>query len=136
MMLRRRGCACTLVWTLIASAILPAAASESSFPFGSELMLDTAPMRGTKRIPMLEVEDNGAATLDLWCVSARQQATIGDNTITFTPQPVPPAQCPPTLQSADEDLLALFAQVTGWRRSGDTVELLGAKTLRFHLMTN
>ena len=42
----------------------------------------------------------------------------------------------PERQSGDEDLLAALAQVTNWRRSGDVIELQGATTLRFRLMTN
>ena len=47
-----------------------------------------------------------------------------------------PAQCAPERQSGDENLLAALAQVTNWRRSGDVIELRGATTLRFRLMTN
>jgi heat shock protein HslJ len=132
----RWGFAGPLVGLILSSSLWPAAAADSSFPFGSELLLDIAPMPGTKRVPMLEVDENGAATIDLWCVSARQQATIDNNSITFTPQPVEHGPCAPALLSADEDLLATFAAVTSWRRSGDTLELLGATTLRFHPMTN
>ena len=69
---------------LISAALWPAAAGES-FPFGSELMLDTAPMHGSKRIPMLEIEDDGTASIDLWCTSLHAQATITDDSITIVP---------------------------------------------------
>jgi heat shock protein HslJ len=121
---------------LLASSLSPAAASESAFPFGSELMLDATPMRGSKRIPMLQIDDGGAAAIDLWCASVQAQATIGEGTITIAPGQVEPAQCPPDRVSRDQDLLAALAQVTSWRRSGDVIELLGATTLRFRLMTN
>src|SRR6516165_4929691 len=49
----------------------PLAAAADAFPFGTTLMLDVAPMRGSKRIPMLEIAENGAASSDLWCASAR-----------------------------------------------------------------
>jgi hypothetical protein len=32
--------------------------------------------------------------------------------------------------------LAVLAQVTNWRRTGELIELLGATPLRFRLMTN
>jgi hypothetical protein len=32
--------------------------------------------------------------------------------------------------------LAVLAQATNWRRRGDVIELLGATTLRFRLMSN
>ena len=120
---------------LFAAAFLPARASES-FPFGSELMLDTAPMRGSKRIPMLEIDENGAASIDLWCASARAQATVGDDTISIVPGDVAAASCEPARQAGDADLLTALGQVTGWRRNGDVIELSGATRLRFRLMTN
>ena len=111
-------------------------ASDRAFPFDRELMLDTAPMPGSKRVPIIEIAENGAASIDLWCVRARGQASIGGDSITIVAGPIEPVQCAPERQSADEDLLAALAQVTNWRRSGDVIELQGATTLRFRLMTN
>jgi hypothetical protein len=99
-------------------------------------VLDTAPMRGSKRVPILEIAENGAASIDLWCTSARGRANIAVDTITIVAEPAEPAQCAPKRQSGDESLLAALAQVTSWRRRGDVIELLGATTLRFRLMTN
>ncbi len=75
---------CWLVVILASAALWPAAAGES-FPFGSELMLDAAPMQGSKRIPMLEIEDDGTASIDLWCTSLHAQATIANDSITIVP---------------------------------------------------
>ena len=50
-------------------------AADSAFPFGTELMLDVEPLYGSKRIPMIEIEDNGTAAIDLWCSSVRASAT-------------------------------------------------------------
>ena len=125
----------SLAVLLFATAFLPARASES-FPFGSELMLDSAPMRGSKRIPMLEIDENGAASIDLWCASARAQATVGDDTISIVPGDVAAASCEPERQAGDADLLTALGQVTSWRRNGDVIELSGATRLRFRLMTN
>ncbi len=99
-------------------------------------MLDTAPMHGSKRVPILEIAENGAASIDLWCASARGQADVRADSITIVTEPAEPAQCVPERQSGDESLLAALAQVTSWRRHGDVIELLGATTLRFRLMTN
>ena len=132
----RRRFACGLVYALAASAISIAEASDNAFPFHRELMLDTAPMRGSKRVPILEIAENGAASIDLWCGSVRGQANVAADTITIVAEPAEPAQCPAERQSGDESLLAALAQVTGWRRRGDVIELLGATTLRFRLMTN
>ncbi|MGA8652095.1 MAG: META domain-containing protein [Xanthobacteraceae bacterium] len=116
--------------------ILPAAASERTFPYDRELMLDVAPMPGSKRVPIIEIDANGAASIDLWCTSLRGQATVGEDSISIVPGPVQPTQCVPDRQSGDENLLAALAQVTNWRRQGDVIELSGATTLRFRLMTN
>jgi hypothetical protein len=128
--------ACWLVWITFSSSILPVAASERAFPFDRQLMLDVAPMRGSKRIPILEIAEDGAATIDLWCTSVRAAATIGTDSITIVADAPQPAQCTPERQSSDDGLLAALAQVTNWRRSGEVVELIGATTLRFRLMTN
>jgi hypothetical protein len=136
----RRRFACRLALLILASALLPATANAQSFPFGSELMLDQAPMRGSKRVPMLEIEENGAASIDLWCASAPAEATVGGDSISIvlgqvanTPEA---AQCAPERQANDASLLAALAQVTAWRRQGDVIELFGPTPLRFRLMTN
>ena len=124
-----------------------ARAAGEPFPYGSELILDAAPMPGSKRIPMLEIEDDGTASIDLWCTSLHAQATVTDDTITIVPgQPaslIPgqsagdaQAHCDPDRQASDATLLAALAHVTAWRRSGDLVELSGPTTLRYRLMTN
>ena len=126
-----------LVGMVLLVLLGPAAASDASFPFGSELILDVAPMRGSKRIPMIEIDDNGAAVIDLWCASnVPAQATVGDNTIAIVPGPIAPTECTPERQSGDDDLLAALAQVTNWRRSGEAIDFSGATTLRYRLMTN
>jgi hypothetical protein len=93
-------------------------------------------MRGSKRIPMLEIAENGVASIDLWCASARAQAVVADNSISISLGDLQNAQCEPDRQSRDAELLAALAQVTNWRRNGEVVELLGATPLRFRLMTN
>jgi hypothetical protein len=122
---------CRALLVLLCLSFSPSlAAAGDSFPFGTTLMLDAAPMRGSKRIPMLEIADNGAASIDLWCASVRAQAVVADNLISIN------AQCEPDRQSRDAELLAALALVTNWRRNGEVVELLGATPLRFRLMTN
>ena len=99
-------------------------------------MLDAPPMPGTKRIPTLEIGANGGVSIDLWCGQLHGQANVGEDSISIVPGPANPAQCAPDRQSVDEKLLAALAQMTNWRRRGDIIELRGATTLRFHLMTN
>jgi hypothetical protein len=126
MLCLRRRSAALLAVVLLLNLMGPVFASDG-FPFGSELMLDAAPMHGSKRVPMIEIEEDGTASIDLWCASVRAQATVGD---------MQTAQCEPARQAGDADLLAALGQVTGWRRRGEVIELTGATTLRFRLMTN
>ncbi len=133
--LRRRS-ACCFVFAFLAGSLSPAAASETAFPFGSALVLDAAPLPGSKRLPMIEIDENGAAALNLWCSSVRGAANVADDTISIVPTTALPSQCTADQISRDADLLAQLAQVTGWRRQGDEIDLLGAATLRFRLMTN
>jgi len=145
MLCLRRRFACWLAVILAAAVSWPAVAGEG-FPFGTELMLDAAPMQGSKRIPMLEIEDDGTASIDLWCMSLRAQATVTDDSITIVPgaptslipgQPAAQATpCDPDRQASDAALVSALSQVTTWRRSGDRVELSGPTTLRYRLMTN
>jgi hypothetical protein len=114
----------------------PLATAGDSFPFGTTLILDAAPMRGSKRIPMLEIAENGAASIDLWCASARAQVVVADSSISISPGDLQNSQCEPDRQARDAELLAALSQVTNWRRHGDIVELLGVTPLRFRLMTN
>ena len=66
-----KRCYRNLLVLLCLSLPAPLATAGDSFPFGTTLMLDAAPMPGSKRIPMLEIAENGAASIDLWCASAR-----------------------------------------------------------------
>ena len=91
----RRCFAGYLVCALVSTSIWPAMASERVFPFDRELMLDTAPMPGSKRVPIIEIAENGAASIDLWCARARGQASIGGDSITIVAGPIEPAQCAP-----------------------------------------
>ena len=131
----RQRLAC-LLCAVVATLAWPAFASEQAFPFARELMLDVAPMRGSKRVPIIEIAENGAAVIQLWCASTSGQASIDKDSITITAGQVPPAQCEPERQTRDDDLLAALAQVSSWRRHGDVIELIGATKLRFRLMTN
>ena len=125
-----------LLVLLLSTVALPLASAGDSFPFGTTLMLDAAPMRGSKRVPMLEIAEDGSASIDLWCASARAQAVVADNSISISPGDLQNTQCEPDRQTRDAELLTALAQVTNWRRQGDVVELLGMTPLRFRLMTN
>lgn len=133
--LRRRFAVCCVL-AFFAASPFPALASDASFPFGSALVLDVPPQPGSKRVPMIEVEESGDVSLYLWCASVRGSAKVSDSTITIVPTTPLPSQCTPDQISRDAELLTQFSEVTGWRRQGDEVDLLGASTLHFRLMTN
>jgi len=135
LLLRRRSAVC-FVLALLAGLPLSASANETSFPFGRALVLDIQPLPGSKRVPMIEIEENGDASFYLWCASARGSASVGQDTISLTPTAALPSQCTQDQISRDADLLTQLSQMTGWRRQGDEVDLTGPATLRFRLMTN
>src|SRR6202046_2072837 len=78
--------------------------ADNAFPFGTELMLDVEPLYGSKRIPMIEIQDDGTAAIDVWCASAHASATVGESPITIVAEPAEPAQCTPERQSGDATL--------------------------------
>jgi hypothetical protein len=132
----RQMVACGFVCVAAIASPRGSAAVEATFPFDRDLVLDAAPMPGSKRVPILEIEAGGAASIDLWCVTVQAKASVGADTITIVPTAAQRGQCGPESIASDESLLAAIAQVTGWRRRGDVIELTGATTLRFRLMTN
>jgi heat shock protein HslJ len=127
---------------LIAAILLPAAvpgtaqAQAQEFPFGLEITLDASRMPGSKRIPSLDIGDNGEVVLELWCKGGKGQFSIAGNTIVFVPGTVENRSCPPERAQADDDLIAALGEAATWRRQGDFVSLVGAKTLRFRINTN
>jgi heat shock protein HslJ len=132
----RRLTTCWLFAAVVANSPLAALAAETAFPFGHELMLDGKPMRGTKRMPSLSIEQDGTAAIDLWCGSLRGRADVGNGTIAITPGERNSAQCDPDRVAGDDDLLDMLVHMTNWRRRGDVIELSCAAALRFRLMTN
>lgn len=118
---------------MLSSAVV---AQDSGFPFGSEMTLDAAPMRGSKRIPVLEIGHNGEAQLDLYCKRARGQFSVANDTVIFIAGNVEDASCPADRAQADDAVLAALQNATNWRRQGDYVSFVGSRTLRFHLNTN
>ena len=102
-----------------------AASAQSQFPFDSELILDVAPMRGSKRIPNMDVAANGAIALEMWCNRVEGQFVVAADTVTVLTGQATERQCPPERAQGDEQLLAALSQVTNWRRRGDTLELIG-----------
>ena len=116
-------------------AISPAA-SEEGFPFGFEMTMDGPPLPGSKRIPTIEIGDNGEAKLDLWCKSGTGQFSVAGNTVIFVPGQLQDRGCTPPRAQADDELVASLGEASTWRRRGDSVSFVGTKTLRFRINTN
>jgi hypothetical protein len=120
------------------------APAAEPFPFGQELLLDAAPIRPGKRMPILTVEANGEARIDLWCRTVQARVEITDMAMKIEAAPLPeelPAeqgagQCTPERVKADEETLASIVQVTEWRREDDVILLIGPATIKFRPATN
>jgi hypothetical protein len=112
------------------------ACADDGFPFGLEMTLDAARQPGSKRIPDLDIGDQGEVVLELWCKGGKGQFSVAGNTVIFVPGQFENRDCPPARAQADDDLLAALGEVTTWRRQGDAVSFIGPRTLRFHLNTN
>ena len=70
--------ACLMVCVLIGGA----ASAQTQFPFDNELILDTAPMRGSKRIPNMDVDAKGLIALEMWCNRIEGQFVVAADTVT------------------------------------------------------
>jgi hypothetical protein len=130
--LRQAGAALVLVMALHAAP----AHAEDEFPFGLEMTLDVARQPGSKRLPTLEIGDNGEVILELWCKGGKGQFSVAGNTVIFVAGPLEDRTCPPARAQADDDLVAGLSEAATWRRQGDLVSFIGAKSLRFRINTN
>lgn len=110
--------------------------AQQGFPFDSELLLDVRPMPGSKRIPNMDVGANGTIALEMWCNRVEGQVIIAGDTITVLTGETTNRPCPPERARGDAELLSALTEVTGWRRQGSTVMLIGPRTLRFRLPSN
>ncbi|KIZ41004.1 MULTISPECIES: META domain-containing protein [Rhodopseudomonas] len=113
----------------------PAHAAEE-FPFGLEMTLDAARQPGSKRLPSLEIGQNGETRVELWCKGGKGQFSIAGNTVVFLPGAIEDRGCPPDKVQADDALVAALSEATTWTRQGDLISFVGAQTLRFRLNTN
>jgi hypothetical protein len=123
---------------LVGSVVFTAwARAQEDFPFELELLLDTHPMKGSKRIPSMAVDSDGTATIDLWCASMKAQINVNGDGISIAPGEKTAAQsCAAERQQADDDLAAALTKVTSWQWDGENLVLVGPTTLRFHHQTN
>jgi len=132
----RRAALVLALGTAAAALLASAVAAQPEFPFGSELMLDVKPMKGSKRVPMLEIDQKGLAEIDLWCNSVKGQLVVAGDTITIITGEKTARTCPPERAQADDDVLGALNEMTNWRREGDVLVLTGTRTMRFRLQTN
>lgn len=121
---------------VVAAANTGPARADAGFPFGMAMTLDVARQPGSKRLPNLEIGDNGEAVLELWCKGGKGQFSVAGNTVIFVVGPIEDRACPTTKAQADDDLVAVLSEAASWKRQGDFVSFIGTKTLRFRLDTN
>jgi heat shock protein HslJ len=100
------------------------------------MTLDVDRQRGSKRIPNLEIGDKGEVILELWCKGGKGQFSVAGNTVIFVPGAMENRTCPPDRAQADDELIAALTAAGTWKRQGDFVSFIGAKTLRFRINTN
>jgi heat shock protein HslJ len=115
---------------------LTANALAQAFPFGAELVLDANPMRGSKKIPTLDIGQDGTADFGLWCNSVKARLVVAANTVTIITGDMPARQCPPDRARADDELVAALNEVTNWRMEREALVFTGGRTLRFRVQTN
>jgi heat shock protein HslJ len=115
---------------------LTANASAQSFPYGAELVLDANPMRGSKKIPSIDIGQDGTAAIDLWCNAVKAKLVVAANTVTIITGDLPAKQCPADRARADDDLIAALNDVTAWRMEPGALVFTGGRTLRFRVQTN
>ena len=132
-LLKQAGIATLL---LLAAPNLGSALADDGFPFGTEMTLDVGRQPGSKRIPNIEIGDAGEVVLELWCKGGKGQFSVAGNTVIFVAGEMENRSCPPDRAQADDDLIAALADAATWKRQGDFVSFVGAKTLRFRVNTN
>lgn len=126
-----------MMFAAVAGLLMSVAAhAEEGFPFGAEMTLEAVPQPGSKRIPNIEIGDNGEVVLELWCKGGKGQFSVAGNTVIFVPGAIQDRSCPPAKAQADDDLVTALAAVETWKRQGDVLTLIGPKPLRFRTNGN
>lgn len=121
---------------LLTTALTPARGADDGFPFETQMQLDVNPMRGSKRIPNLDIGEAGEVAIELWCKGGKGQFSVAGNTVIFVAGAMENRSCPPDRAQADDELIASLTAVTTWKRQDDLVTLMGPKTLKFRINTN
>jgi META domain len=129
----RRWCS-VIVAAMMLGTLMPAGAQN--FPFDQEMLLETKPMPGSRRVPMMEIHANGRAAVDLWCHSAVAEVAINGNAIKFNFVSAKPESCTPERIERDQQIAKALLEVTTWRRQNDIIEFVGPTSFRFRLSTH
>ncbi len=122
--------------SLVSLSSLDRLKAADGFPFGMEMTLDAARLPGSKRVPDLDIGDNGEVVLELWCKGGKGQFSVAGNTVIFVAGPMEDRGCPPNKAQLDDELVAALSEATTWKRQGDYVSFIGARTLKFRINTN
>jgi heat shock protein HslJ len=125
-----------LAGLIVLAGVSAGIAADRGFPYDSVLLLEAKPMKGSKRIPVLQIESRGETSIDLWCNSVTARLVVVDNTITIILGSPTQKQCEPDRMQADDDLMAALEQVATWRRQDDLLVLQGERSLRFYLSSH
>lgn len=135
--LRRAGLAFAF-GSALAACLAPAVAAQSDFPFGREFLLDARPMKGSKHVPSIDIDDKGIADIALWCNSVKVQLVVAGDTVTILTGPKTDRTCEPERMQGDDDMLAALTAVTNWKVEGDgeVLVLIGTRTMRFRAQSN
>jgi len=132
----RRPLLALAIGTVLTVCLAPAVAAQSDFPFGREFMLDAPPMKGSKQIPSLDIDEKGIADIGLWCSSVKGQLVVAGDTVTIITGPKTERSCSPERMQGDDDMLAALTAVTNWKLEGDVLVLIGTRTMRFREQSN
>src|SRR5258707_14703957 len=98
-----------LVLTSVSSI---SASAEDGFPFGMEMTLDALPQSGSKRIPDLDIGDNGEVVRELWCKGGKGQFSVAGNTVVFVAGAMENRTCPPARAQANAEIAAALTDAT------------------------
>src|SRR6187402_1119338 len=130
----RAGVASLLLIT--AALHFNSAKADDGFPFETQMQLDVNRMPGSKRIPNLDIGEAGEVVFELWCKGGKGQFSVAGNTVIFVAGAMENRSCPPDRAQADDELISALTDAGTWKRQGDLVLFVGAKTLRFRINTN
>jgi heat shock protein HslJ len=121
---------------VIAMMLVSSLGFAAEFPFERELLLETKPLPGSKRVPMLEITRDGRAVIDLWCRSGEARVKLENDMIELMLGAMREEGCTPERSQRDEAMVAALEKVTSWRLEDDVLVLIGPTELRYHLSSH